>query len=120
MQADGLLALFLQLEIDIDGAFLGVLLELDGFIGVDFVEIIELVEAQDADVPIALIEELAFVDEQFAADDFVAGGGVAAEIDAADVVLLFFVEAESEIDFLGGFVDVESGSAVKSMKPYWP
>ncbi len=36
----------------------------------------------------ALVEQLAFVDQQFAADDFVARGGVAAEVDAPHVVLL--------------------------------
>ncbi len=93
MQSDGLLALFPQLQIEIDRAFFGVALDLDGFVFFDALEIVELVEAEDADFPGALVEKLAFIEKQFAADDFVASGGVAAEVDAADVILLFFVEA---------------------------
>ena len=62
LQADGLFAFFFELEIHVDGAVLGVLLNFDGLVRFDLVEIIELVEAQNADFPIALIEELAFID----------------------------------------------------------
>ena len=107
LQADGLFALFLQLEHNVDGALLGVALDLRLF-GFDFVEIIQLVEAKNAQFPGALIEDLAFVEQQFAADDFVAGGGVAAEIDAADKVLLLFVEIERQIDDFGVVVDIRN------------
>ena len=106
LQADGLLAFFFQLEVEIDGAFLGVALDLDGLVFFDALEIVELVEAEDADFPGALVEELAFVEKQFAANHFVASGGVAAEVDAADVVLLFLVEAHGDVDAFGGVVDI--------------
>ena len=84
------------------------------------VEIIQLIQAQDADFPGALVEQLAFVDQQLAADDFVARGGVAAEIDAPDVILLLFVELHGHIDDFRCVVEIGFGSAVKSMKPYSP
>ena len=39
--------------------------------------------------------------EQFAADDLVARGGVAGEIDAAHEELLAFVEVERQVDLVG-------------------
>ena len=120
LQADGLFALFFQLEIEIDGAFFCVALDLDGFVFFDAIEVVELIEAKDADFPGALVEELAFVEQQFAADDFVARGGVAAEVDAADVVLLFFEKRSVRLMVAFGSSMSNSGSAVKSMNPYWP
>jgi len=64
-------------------------LDLNRFVFLDAVEVIELVQTQDADFPGALVEKLALIEKKFAADDFVAGGGVADKIDAADVILLF-------------------------------
>src|SRR5207249_7167291 len=58
-----------------------------------------------AQLPQALVEELAFVDHQFAANDLVARGGVTFEIDAVHVILLLFVKAESQIDDFIGIVD---------------
>src|SRR5579862_4103730 len=52
-----------------------------------------------------LVEEAALVDEQFAADNLVARGGVSAEVDAPDVILLAFVELHGHVDALGSFVD---------------
>jgi hypothetical protein len=48
LQADRLLALFVQLEQQVDGSLFLVALDFDGFVGVELVEIIELVDAQDA------------------------------------------------------------------------
>ena len=92
LQADGLLAFFLELERDVDRSGLVVALDFGGLVRFDFVEIIELVEAQDAQFPKALVEELTFINHQIAADDFVARGGVSAEIDAAHVILFLLVE----------------------------
>ena len=77
-----------------------------GFVCFDAIEIIELVEAQDTQFPGAFVEKLAFIDQQLAADDFVTGGGITAEVDAADVVLLLFVELQSQIDNFLVVVDV--------------
>ena len=92
LQANGLLAFFLELERDVDRSGLVVALDFGGLVRFDFVEIIELVEAQDAQFPKALVEELTFINHQIAADDFVARGGVSAEIDAAHVILFLLVE----------------------------
>ena len=56
VQADRLLALLLDLQIEVDRSFLRVALDFDGFVGFDAVEIIQLVEAKDADFPGALVE----------------------------------------------------------------
>src|SRR6266436_1138701 len=106
LQTDGLLALFLELQGEIDRTFFLIALDLDGLVFLDAVEVIELIQAQDADLPGALVEELTFVEKEFAADNFVARGGVADEIDAADVILLFFVEAHGDVNALGGLVDI--------------
>ncbi len=109
MQSDGLLAFFLQFQSEIDGAFFLIAFDLDGLVFLDAVEIIELIQAQNADFPGALVEELAFIEEEFAADDLVASGGVADEVDAANVVLLLFGKAQGDVDALGGVVDIELG-----------
>ncbi len=64
-------------------------------------EIAELVEAQDAQLPQVGIENIAFVDQQLAADHLVASGGVAGEIDAPDEELMALVEGQRQIDFVG-------------------
>ena len=53
-----------------------------------------------------IVEQVAFANQQFAANDLIARGGVAGKLDATHVELLAFVEIESEIDSLGGVVDV--------------
>src|SRR6266481_3296486 len=103
LQADRLFTLFLELEVDVNRTFFIVALDLRGLVGFDFVEVIELIEAQDAELPETLIEELALVDHQLAANDLVARGGVAAEVDAPDEILLLFVEPQGQVD---DFIDV--------------
>src|SRR4029077_11800066 len=71
------------------------------------VEIVELVEPQNTDVPITFIKELSFIDQQLAANDLVARRGVAADIDATDVVLLLFVKMQRKVDLFCGVVDVK-------------
>src|SRR6267142_1452914 len=109
LQTDRLLALFLELQSEIDSAFFLIALDLNRFVFLDAVEVIELVQTQDADFPGALVEKLALIEKKFAADDFVAGGGVADKIDAADVILLFFVKAQSDVNALRGVVDIKLG-----------
>src|SRR5260370_4299471 len=105
LQPDGLLALFLELEVDVDSAFFTVALDLGGLVRFDLVEVVELVEAQDAELPETLVEELAFIDHQLSANDFVARGGVAAEVDAPDEILLLLVKPHGEINDLIGVID---------------
>ncbi len=103
LQTDGLLAFFLEFEGDVDIAFLGVALDFSGLVRFDFVEIVELIQTENAQFPQALVEELAFINHQLAANDFVTGGGVPAEINPVDEILFLFVKPESEIN---DFIDV--------------
>src|SRR5260370_18520835 len=91
LQADGLLAFFLEFQADVDGAFLLIALDLRGLVRFDSVKVVELVKAEDADFPQALIEQLAFVNQQLAAAHFVALGGVAADIHPPHHILLLSV-----------------------------
>ena len=103
LQTDGLLAFFLEFESDVDIAFLGVAFDFGGLVRFDFVEIVELIQTEDAQFPQALVEELAFINHQLSANNFVTGGGVAFKIDAVDKILFLFVKPESEIN---DFIDV--------------
>ena len=47
------------------------------------------------------VVNVAFVDQHLAADDFVAGGGVARKIDAAHEELLAFVDVQRQVDLVG-------------------
>src|SRR5256885_7331975 len=113
LQTDGLLALFLELEVDINSAFFTAL-DLRSLVGLDLVEIVELIEAEDTELPKALVEELAFIDHQLAANDLVTRGGVAAEVNAPDEILLLLVKLHGEVDDFLFFVDfgVRLGSEV--------
>ena len=116
VQADRVLAALLHLEGDIDGVGLRIALDIGGVFLLQHFEVAELVEAQDAVVPQLGIEHVAFIEQDFAADDFVARGGVAREIDAADEELLAFVGGEGEIDLVVCPAETRScGSGTKSM-----
>ena len=105
VQADGVLALFLDLEEQVDGSGLGVLVRLGVLIDLERLEVFKLVEAQEAVLPKLGVVDLAFVEQQLAADDAVAGDGVALELDARDVELLAFVDIDLKGDSLLLFVD---------------
>src|SRR6266850_1634791 len=109
LQTDGLLALFLEFQGKVDRTLFLIAFDLDGLVFLNTIEVIELVQTQDADFPGALVEELALVQKKLAADDFVAGGGVADKIDAADVILLLFVKAQGGVNALRGVVDIKLG-----------
>ena len=79
---------------------------ISAFSGLTALEIIQLVQAQKAQLPQIVAEHVAFVEQQFAADDFVARAGVAGEIDAPHEELLLLVEGERQIDRLGIVVHV--------------
>src|SRR5208337_2849233 len=106
LQANRLLALFLQLQQQVDGAVFRVALDLRGLVRIQLVEIVQLVQPQNTDFPCVLVEERAFVKQQLAPDDFVSRGGVSGEVDAADVVLLAFLELHGHVNALGFFVDI--------------
>ena len=98
-QADRLLTFFLELEQNIDGALLGIALDLR-ILGFDFIEIVQLVETKNAEFPGAIIKDIAFAEQQFAANDLIPGSCIAGEIDAANKVLFLLVEVEREVDCL--------------------
>ncbi len=62
---------------------------------------------QNADFPAPLVEQLAFVEQQFAANDFVASGGIAAEVDATHVILFLLIELQRKVDDLSVVMDIE-------------
>src|SRR5260370_27917221 len=82
-QTDGLFAFFLELEKDVHRALLDVSLDF-GILGLDGLEVIELIETQQAEFPQVVAEHVAFTQHQLAANYFIAGSRVAAEIDSAD------------------------------------
>src|SRR6266436_5760324 len=114
LQPDRLFSFFLELEVDVYRAFFAVALDLRGLVGFDLVEVIELIEAQDAELPETFVEELAFIDHQLAANDFVARGSVAAKVDAPDEILLLLIKPQRQVDDFVGIVDfgVRLGSEV--------
>jgi hypothetical protein len=87
----------LRIALDVGGVFL-----------LQHFEIAELVEPQNAVGPTARIEDVAFVQQDLAADDFVARGGVAREIDAPDEELLAFVGRQRQVDLVAVVVEAES------------
>ena len=88
VQLDRILAALFYLERDIDGVGLGIPLDIGRFFGLQRFKIAELIQAQNAEFPQAIVEDLAFVDQQLTPDHFVARGGVAGEIDATDEELM--------------------------------
>ena len=66
----------------------------------DVFEVIQAVEIADAALEILAAEQALFVDPQFAADDFVAGVGVAADDDLFEIDLLAFLDGEGDIHHL--------------------
>ena len=83
-------------------------------------EITQLIQPQDAQLPQAVVEDLAFVDQQLAADHLIARGGVAGEIDAPHEELLAFVDRQRQVDLSAFGCGSKDGSATKSMKPKSP
>jgi hypothetical protein len=120
VHADGVLPALFHLERDIDGVGLRIALQIGSVFLLQHFEIAELVEAQNAVVPHLAVEQSPFVDQDLAADDLVARGGVPGEVDAADEELLAFVGGERQVDLIGIGIRSNEGSGTKSMKPNWP
>ena len=92
-QADAVFSFFLHLQKQVDGArFLVEMAFGDaGIVRLQHIEEAQLIQTLQADLPELRTVDLAFLQHNFAADDFVAGGGVALELDAADGKLLALV-----------------------------
>src|SRR5271154_5763413 len=95
-EADGLLALFLHLQLDVHGAGLHVLFQL-GILRLDRLEISQLVQSQQAQFPEAVVKDLALVQQQLAADYLVASRGVAGKFDSSHEELLLLIERKRQI-----------------------
>ncbi len=100
IEADGVLALFLHLEEQVDGAGFGILMGLGVLVDLEGLEVLQLVEAEQAVLPQLGVVDLAFFEQQLAADDAVAGDGVALKLNARDVEGLAFVDVDVERDRL--------------------
>ena len=95
-ETDAVLAFLPDLQRDVHRGILHVLLDLGVLFGLQRLEVLQLVQAQQAQLPQIAVVNLAFFQRQFAADDLVAGGGVALELDAANEELLAFIEIDSQ------------------------
>ncbi len=100
VQLNGVLAAFFHLQRDVHGVGLGIALDVGRLFFLQRLEVAELVQAQDAEVPQPGVEQVAFVDQQLAANHFIASGRVAGEIDAADEELLALVDGQIEVHFV--------------------
>ncbi len=69
-----------------------------GILGLDGLEVIELIQTQQAEFPQIVAEHVAFTEHELAANYFIAGSRVAAEIDSPDKKLFLLVERERQID----------------------
>ena len=99
-QADAVLALLMHLHGEIDRAILFVQLALGIVLGFQGVKVIELVQAKNAELPQAAVEDMAFLHQQFATDHAVARSRVALELNAADEEWLAFFGFDIERDQL--------------------
>src|ERR1700733_4786004 len=88
VQLDGVFAAFLHFERDIDGIGLGIALDIGGFLSLQRFKVTQLIQAQDAQLPQPVIENLAFVDQQLATDHLIARRSVTGKIDAPNEKLM--------------------------------
>ena len=65
-------------------------------VGLELIEIAQLVQAENTELPQLLVVLLAFFQRDFAADDFIAGGCVALKLNTADEKLFSFVNINLE------------------------
>src|SRR5207244_3086526 len=97
-QADTVLTFLLYLQREIDGVVDRVLLGLGIGLRLQRLEILQLIQPQQAQFPEPAVVNATFFHGKFAADDLIARGGVAAELDAADEKWLAFVNVDVQRD----------------------
>ena len=112
VQADAVLALFMDLQRQVDQAVFLVQLANRGvgIVGLQLVEVSQLIQAQQAQLPEARVVDVAFFQRDLAPDHLVARGGVALELDAAHIELLAFVDVDVEKDQLLIVVELGVGN----------
>ena len=87
---------------------MGVLLDI-GVFRIEPLEKVQLVQAQDAELPQAGVEHHAFIQQQLPADDLVASFSIAEELDAVHEKLLVGLEVKGDIDDAGLVVNIGLG-----------
>ena len=107
IQPDRVLALLFHLQQQVHRARLGVLVGLRVLIHLEGFKVLQLVQPHQAVLPQLRVVDLAFLQHQFAANDLVAGDGVALELDARDVKWLALVDVDDQRD--GLLLVVEDG-----------
>ena len=111
IEADGVLALLLDFQEQIDGAVFGVLVSLGVLLDLQRIEIVELVQTQKTQLPEMAVVDRALFEQQFAANDEIARYCIALELDARDIEGLALIDIDVEGDGLFRFVDAGSGDA---------
>ncbi len=99
-------ALLLQLQIDVDRPGLGVALQLRVF-WLDRVEVPELIQPQQAQFPQPVVEHLAFIQQQFAADDLVSRRGVPRKFNAPHEKLFLLIQHQRQIHYFLVVIHIE-------------
>ena len=100
VEADRVLAAFLHLQVDINRVCAGVAVQGVGFVLFEGLKVAQLIQPQDTGVPQRGVVNVAFVDQDFAANHFVARRGITGEIDAPNEELLALVHVDSQIDLV--------------------
>ena len=82
------------------------------------IEVVELIEAQQAQLPKVAVVDLAFLEKQLAANDEVAGDGVALKLDFETVNCLPSSMSMFHVTVWFASSKVGSGTGLKLMKPF--
>src|SRR5271156_324218 len=80
-----------------------------GIFRLQLVEISQLIQAQQAQLPEPRIVDVAFLQRDLAPNHFIAGGGIALEFDAPDVELLAFIHVDIKEDLLLVLIEMSIG-----------
>ncbi len=93
----------------VDGAGFRVLVRFGILVDAELIEVLQLVQAQQAVFPKLRVVDLTLFQQQLAANDAVAGNRVALELDARDVEGLAFIDVDIQRDGLLLVVVAELG-----------
>src|ERR1039458_7204213 len=108
VDANRVLPLLLDLQQQLDGAVVRVLVGLGVVVHLQRVEEPQLVQPQHGQVPQLLAVDLAFFQDNFAADYLVPGARIAGELDARHQELLVLVDVNGPVHQLLGVVELSS------------
>src|SRR6185437_16303055 len=111
VQADGVLAFLGDCRLHKNKTVLRVLMGFGILIHLQRIEVVQVIEPHDAQVPQLAVVNLAFLQRQFAADHIVARNGVALELNPGNVELFAFIDIDVEADRLVGIIEVRDRSS---------